>query len=242
MSTHNRTPIMGPSVATAEQMLRFARRVNPNFPEELPRLYLQIGEKYNIRGDIAFAQMIKETGYHRFTGDVNPNQHNYAGIGAVGGGARGASFATPEEGVRAHIQHLFAYATIKALPAGEKLVDPRFHLVTRGIAPYWEDLNGRWAVPGHNYGQEIVAIYRDILRTEAPNPSPNPTPNPSPTPVPNPTPTPPLDNLNEVPVWARPTVKKLVDLGILNDPSGDVTFYRLLVVLDRLGLINRREE
>lgn len=157
--------ILGTSVATEEQMLAYARSVNPYFPAELPALYVKIGNTYGIRGDIAFCQMLKETGYHRFGGIVKANQHNYAGIGAVGNSKtnRGNYFQTPEQGVRAHIQHLYAYASKDKLPANEKLVDPRFKYVARGIAPNWQDLNGRWAVPGKGYGEEILAMYSRIL-------------------------------------------------------------------------------
>lgn len=160
-------PILGTSAATKEQMLAYARSVNPYFPAELPALYVEIGNTYGIRGDIAFCQMLKETGYHRFGGIVKANQHNYAGIGAVGNSKtnRGNYFLTPEQGVRAHIQHLYAYASKDKLPANEKLVDPRFKYVARGIAPNWQDLNGRWAVPGKGYGEEILTIYSRILNT-----------------------------------------------------------------------------
>ncbi|MED0677825.1 glucosaminidase domain-containing protein [Aneurinibacillus thermoaerophilus] len=160
-------PIIGESIATEEQMLAFARAVNPNFPAELPKLYLEIGKKYGIRGDIAFCQMIKETGYHRFGGIVEANQYNYAGIGATGNSKtnKGNSFQSPEQGVLAHIQHLYAYATKQNLPQGEKLVDPRFKYVARGIAPSWQDLNGRWAVPGKGYGEDILRIYYQMLQT-----------------------------------------------------------------------------
>jgi hypothetical protein len=159
--------IVGEPVATEEQMLAFARSVNPHFPEYLPKLYLEIGRKYGIRGDIAFCQMLKETGYHRFGGVVRASQYNYAGIGAVGNSKKnkGNSFQSPEQGVRAHIQHLYAYATKKPLPADEKVVDPRFKYVTRGIAPAWQDLNGRWAVPGKGYGEEILNLYSRMIQT-----------------------------------------------------------------------------
>ncbi|MFT9848464.1 glucosaminidase domain-containing protein [Aneurinibacillus sp. REN35] len=160
-------PILGASIATEEQMLAYARSVNPFFPAELPALYIKIGNTYGIRGDIAFCQMLKETGYHRFGGIVKANQYNYAGIGAVGNSKtnRGNYFKTPEEGVRAHIQHLYAYASKDKLPANEKLVDPRFKYVARGIAPNWQNLNGRWAVPGKGYGEEILNIHSRILNT-----------------------------------------------------------------------------
>lgn len=157
------TPIIGEAVASKQQLFGFTRSINEDFPPELPPLYLEIGKGYGIRGDIAFAQMLKETGYFRFDGNVRKEQNNFAGIGAVGGGVSGASFNTMEEGVTAHIQHLYAYCTTQALPAGETLVDPRFHLVSRGSATTWEGLNGKWAVPGTNYGQEIVNIHQKVM-------------------------------------------------------------------------------
>ncbi|QGG47661.1 peptidoglycan recognition protein family protein [Heliorestis convoluta] len=42
---------------------------------------------------------------------------------------------------------------------------------------------------------------------------------------------------DEVPDWARPSVKKLMDRGIIGDPVGDATFYRIAVILDRLKVI-----
>ncbi|GED12526.1 Mannosyl-glycoprotein endo-beta-N-acetylglucosaminidase [Aneurinibacillus migulanus] len=167
--TEGKQPILGASVATEEQMLAFARSVNPDFPADLPKLYIEIGNKYGIRGDIAFCQMIKETGYHRFGGIVDANQYNYAGIGAVGNSKtnKGNFFLSPEQGVRAHIQHLYAYASKGELPEDEPLVDPRFNYVTRGIAPNWQNLNGKWAVPGKGYGEEILKIYSKVLSTPA---------------------------------------------------------------------------
>ncbi|MGI9861810.1 stalk domain-containing protein [Moorella naiadis] len=146
---------------------------------DLADLYIRIGAEYGIRGDIAFAQAAKETFYWQFTGSVQPSQNNYCGLGATGSpntgqeplngtdptkvqfapGLHGATFASPEVGVEAHIQHLYAYATNKPLPAGKKLYDPRFNLVQRGSAPTWQGLNARWAVPGITYGQSIIADY-----------------------------------------------------------------------------------
>jgi hypothetical protein len=146
---------------------------------DLAQLYIDIGEEYGIRGDIAFCQAAKETGYWQFTGSVKPEQNNYCGLWATGtpltgqeslngadpnqvtfeAGLHGATFATPAAGVEAHIQHLYAYATKNSLPAGKVLIDPRFALVNKGIAPTWLQLNARWAVPGTTYGQSILADY-----------------------------------------------------------------------------------
>jgi N-acetylmuramoyl-L-alanine amidase len=160
--TPEKTLILGPTNLSAEQMNQFVKSINPQSPE-LGSLYLTLSEYYGIRGDIAFAQALLETNYFRFTGDVSRAQHNYAGIGATGGEQRGASFATQEEGVLAHLQHLYAYATHDPLPDQYDLIDPRFHLVQRGSAPAWVDLNGKWAVPGEQYGQSILNLYERLI-------------------------------------------------------------------------------
>ncbi|MGM7700276.1 N-acetylmuramoyl-L-alanine amidase [Pseudalkalibacillus sp. Hm43] len=157
--------ITGSSVLTAETMNDFVKRVNPQAPA-LAQLYLNIGNLYGIRGDTALAQAIHETNYFRFTGTVKPEQNNYAGIGTTDANTPGASFATPREGVLAHIQHLYAYATKEKLPEGQVLVDPRFNLVARGSAPTWIKLNGKWAVPGTTYGQQILTIYEKMVNAE----------------------------------------------------------------------------
>jgi hypothetical protein len=156
--------ILGTTQLSAEQMNAYIRTINPNAPL-LGQFYKGLGEYYGIRGDVAFAQAMLETDYFRFTGDVRSDQNNFAGIGATGGAVRGASFSTPEEGVLAHLQHLYAYATRAPLPNRYPLVDPRFHLVNRGSATTWTALNGKWAVPGTTYGQTILNVYRRMAQS-----------------------------------------------------------------------------
>ncbi|TYO72494.1 N-acetylmuramoyl-L-alanine amidase [Rossellomorea marisflavi] len=154
--------ILGESVLKGHQLDEFARKVNPAAPL-LGAYYATLGRLYGIRGDVAYAQALHETNFFRFTGQVKASQNNYAGIGTTGPGADGAQFSTPEEGVHAHLQHLFAYATTSPLPGSIPLIDPRFSLVKRGIARDWTDLNGKWAVPGTTYGQMILALHERNL-------------------------------------------------------------------------------
>ncbi|HLN62840.1 MAG TPA: N-acetylmuramoyl-L-alanine amidase, partial [Symbiobacteriaceae bacterium] len=156
------TAIMGRATARTDQMESVTRRQNPNAPE-LAGLYLTLGAQLGVRGDLAYAQALLETDFFRYGGLVQPEQNNYAGLGATGPGQPGHTFATPEEGVLAHLQHLYAYASTAPLPAGMRLVDPRFDQVERGIAPAVGGLNGRWAVPGNDYGQMIDRILGAIL-------------------------------------------------------------------------------
>jgi Mannosyl-glycoprotein endo-beta-N-acetylglucosaminidase len=171
-----RHPVMGRHVLRPGQMVRWyrgtgmrpARRVRIG---RLARLFLQEGRAEGVRGDIAFAQSIVETNYFRFGGDVPPRAHNYAGLGAVGGGARGARFDSARQGVRAQIQHLRAYAdpTVTRRSLAHALVDPRFGLVSpKGKARYWERFgSGVWAADPTGYGRRILSVYRRIRATPA---------------------------------------------------------------------------
>lgn len=130
---------------------------------ELADLFLEEGANESIRGDIAFCQSIKETGWFRFGGQVLPEQNNFAGIGATNNSpvGKGTWFESARLGVRAQIQHLKAYANDEALV--NECVDPRFGLVTRGAAGNkWTGLNGRWAVPGKGYGESILALWEEM--------------------------------------------------------------------------------
>lgn len=149
------------------------------YPENIARLYLELGKKYNIRGDIALAQALKETGYFQFQGSVQWFQNNYCGLGATGialtgeeplngvdplkalylEGMHGITFTSSALGVEAHLQHLYAYACSRELPTGCDLIDPRFIYVQRGVSPRWVDLDGHWAVPGDGYGESILDDY-----------------------------------------------------------------------------------
>ena len=154
--------IMGQTLLSPEHMNLFVKNINPD-AIELGIYYLTFGEYYGIRGDIAFAQAMHETDYLRFTGVVQPEQNNFCGLGTTGPDNPGASFDTPREGVLAHMQHLYAYASAKPLPDRYPLIDPRFDLVKRGSATTWVGLNGKWAVPGTHYGQSILGLYEKMI-------------------------------------------------------------------------------
>lgn len=158
-------PIMGTAEIDAEALSRFVARRNPDFDPAIARVYLAVGEKYGIRGDIALCQSILETGWFKFADGtaVTPDQHNYCGLGVTRRGQRGQSFDTVEDGVTAQIQHLYAYACADPIPDGETLLDPRFRLVTRGVAPTWADLSGRWAA-NDRYARSIMRLFMELRR------------------------------------------------------------------------------
>lgn len=165
------TNIAGTAQATAQQMQTYIKKVNPNVPQSVINMipyYLSEGQAEGIRGDIAFAQSCLETGNFTFKDSaVKLEQNNFCGLGVLDNGMLGASFDTPQFGIRAQVQHLKAYANKS--PLNNPVIDPRFSLVTRGAAPTVQYLGIQenpqgygWAV-GADYGVKILNILENIL-------------------------------------------------------------------------------
>ena len=121
-----------------------------------------------VSPELVFVQAMKETGWLRFGGDVSVNQYNFSGIGAVGGGAKGATFPDVRTGIRAQVQHLRAYAdnSVTTASLANTVVDPRFTYVRKGAAPVVEYL-GIQENPNHtgwaaakNYGYDLVSMMK----------------------------------------------------------------------------------
>ena len=172
-------PIMGRARLDARQLAAWFSGRRPQPPsgsysasvdlDTIAQYYIEEGAAENVTGDIAFAQAIVETGWFRFTGTVLASANNFAGIGAADNNPGPATFADARTGVRAHIQHLRAYADPMATacatpPLRNPCVDPRFDLVVpKGRAPTWNQLGGgNWATaPG--YGAKILSLYSEAL-------------------------------------------------------------------------------
>ena len=154
-STH--TPIVEELPIANDLIVKVIKGIkenNKDFDEDIAKAFFSISLKYGIYPLYAISQSVLETGWFKFEGSsVSPEQHNYCGLGATGGGVAGASFDTIEQGVEAQLQHLYAYGCINELPEGTIVYDPRFNLVTRGKAKTWEELAGKWAVPGYETSQ-----------------------------------------------------------------------------------------
>jgi len=164
----NSTSFIGYTEVTVDQLVKifedrgstkveWARRIAP--------IYIQYGKLFNMRADIAWAMMCHETGFLEYTGDVKPNQNNFVGMGATGGGVPGNSFATEELGIIAHYAHLAWYYYPDHVNIYCSLTyDPR-HFGTSHYR-YTGDttlgfLNGKWA-PGATYTDKIILFANKI--------------------------------------------------------------------------------
>jgi hypothetical protein len=156
--------IMSNGRTTEVQLNGFLKANNQSAADEFPdiaQLYREEGPIEGVNYDIAFSQMCVETNFLRFGGDISANQNNFAGL-ADSTGAGSASFTSARLGVRAHIQHLKAYASLE--PLKQQQVDPRFRFVTRGIAPLVEQLGGRWSADA-DYGNKILTVLKQLYKS-----------------------------------------------------------------------------
>ncbi len=157
-----------PACATPGRLMGFLESRNSRIDERFSTIaadYMRIGDQLKIRWDIAFFQMMLETGNLTFRGDVAAKQNNFAGMGATGNHATGESFPDVATGVKAHLQHLLLYA-------GEHLDNPVAERTRKvqewGVLTAWQkSLNGpidyaqlakQWAPTSRRYARDIAGL------------------------------------------------------------------------------------
>ena len=193
-ATSASSPILGPSRLSANQMADYVMwtGAHPNITVPLVNLaqyYLDEGQKTGVRGDVAFAQSILETG-----GFANPGaaatDNNFAGIGWCDSCAHGYKFPSADIGVRAQLQLLRIYVDPQ-FPEAEYtdpiLLPGTLSLGFRGRVQTWWDLWGTWAT-GALYGQRVYDIYQRMVMFAGADPA-KPPPKALATPPTNTTPT-----------------------------------------------------
>lgn len=168
------TPIMGKPQATIEQAIEWARKrgAHQRFLD-VAEYYWYYGELTGIRPEVLYSQAAKETNFGKFTGNVKPEQNNWAGIKVANPkGDRTEdheTFGSPKDGVRCHFNHMGIYCGVE--PIG--VPHPRWHVTKTaswaGTVKTVEGLGGKWA-PNPDYGKSIVRDYlNDLLNTKIEN-------------------------------------------------------------------------
>ncbi len=158
--------ITGGARVSLEQAVAWAKSKGAaeRFIDAAP-LYWQYGELFGIRPEVMYAQAGKETAYGNYGGAVLPEMNNWAGIKIKNPeGDRTEdheTFVTPDDGVRAHFNHMSAYVGIA--PVGEP--HDRYYVVKTiawaGTVKFVEQLGGRWC-PNINYGYEILEMIENM--------------------------------------------------------------------------------
>lgn len=187
------TPILHSPTGTPEQCLRFilARNHGEYTHWDIQNVILYTYFNYNEGIDpvMLVAQMIHETGNMTSWWSARPRR-NPAGIGVTGRAVplnsapaghwaehpdgtlhEGNSFCDWMNGIWSQVGRVLCYRfTQSGGNAKQRFLmdmtnrDRPFPNQFRGKFNNWEDLNGRWAVPGTSYAQSIIRIAEAIRR------------------------------------------------------------------------------
>jgi hypothetical protein len=172
-------PVLGPPTLTAPELAAWfkstgqrARLAGTTTIDDLAEMYIEEGLDENVRGDLAFAQAMLETGSFGHAFD-----NNFSGIGACDSCTSEFIFPTPRDGVRAQIQFLLNYADPNSRAANLKHPpDPTLYspdpvkaafmfdtFFGKGDAPVWNIMgNGNWATDPL-YAGKILKIFGSML-------------------------------------------------------------------------------
>lgn len=159
----------------------------------IAKYYWNLGASVGIDPVMAFAQMIHETGGLTSWWSLRPRRNPAGlGVTGETSRSRvkppiapgmdwqfddvsklwkkGFMFANWELATRAHLGHLLLYAVDfgAQTPTQRQMIsfDPRAQVMPRayqGSAKTWNDLEGKWAVPGVGYADRVAAIANAIL-------------------------------------------------------------------------------
>ena len=173
-----------PECATPGRLSAFLEVRNKTLNQRFQTIaaeYMRVGEELGIRWDVAYFQMLLETGNLTFTGDVSEEQNNFAGLGATGKKESGESFPDVATGVKAHLQHLLMYA-------GETVENPVAERTRKvqewGVLTSWlktidgpmtyTQLAKKWAPGSRSYSRDIAnvseAFYDGLCKSPDPKP------------------------------------------------------------------------
>lgn len=170
------------STTTVNQMVNYynakasypAYYGNANVPDirSFCQVYYDEATAEGVDPALAFTQAMKETGFLKFTGQVKIDQFNFAGMGVTDASTNGDSYQNVREGIRAHVQHLKAYAVKNpafANPVVDKRYSSWFAANRSGTAPYieWlgisENPSGFGWATAKGYGYSILNDYMNQL-------------------------------------------------------------------------------
>jgi hypothetical protein len=148
--------VMGKGSTSPERVIAYVRKINRDLSNSdivIINEYFYEARYEGVNVDLAIAQMLHWTGFFRRRDRMATC--NY-------GGLKDCSFPNIKTGVRAHIQHLKAYA--RQRPKREIIVDPRFNFVFDhrgfpGIA--FDQVYPIWS-QNPRYRQDIEEILRNL--------------------------------------------------------------------------------
>ena len=178
-----------PACATPGRLQAYLSKRNATLDPQFTTIavdYMREGDALGIRWDMAFFQMMLETGHlsyakgSRIT-DGKPGQNNFAGLRPIEKNAGYETFPDVATGVRAHLQHVLLYsgATIAA-PVAQRTQ----RLQEMGLLATWrktiahevtfEDLAEKWTDGSRTYADRVEEIAKKFNAEFCDGPDPSP--------------------------------------------------------------------
>ena len=154
------TTIRGKAKLTVEQAKAWAKEKGGTAKYiKVADAYWYYGEQMGIRPEILYAQAGWETNYGKYTGVVSEDMNNWAGIKVYGRNDdekdAHETFVTPEEGARAHFNHMSAYIGVEPFGVPHQRYYSVKSLAWAGTVRTLEELGGKWC-PDTEYGIKIL--------------------------------------------------------------------------------------
>ncbi|MDD6484523.1 MAG: glucosaminidase domain-containing protein [Clostridiales bacterium] len=153
------TDLIGDAQISVEQAKAWARDKGATAKFiNIADTYWYYGRQTGLRPEILYAQAALETGYGKYGGVVTEDMNNWAGIKVANRNddAKEAheSFETPEEGVRAHFNHVCAYVGLAPIGTPHARYWSVLSLSWAGTIRTLEQFSGRWC-PDPEYAIKI---------------------------------------------------------------------------------------
>lgn len=161
----NNYNIIGSNTLSTNHIIAYiqSKQITPAYDiNQLITTYMREASIEDINAEIAIAQMLYTTRMLEEKKFFNKN--NPAGIGGPSKNWELYPFHNLETGIRAHIQHLKAYASIE--PLNSDIVDPRYLILKRkdylGTAPTLTSLTKKWYSANSLAQDQIYSILKEM--------------------------------------------------------------------------------
>ncbi|EHL20282.1 hypothetical protein HMPREF9628_00127 [Peptoanaerobacter stomatis] len=215
----NSTKILSEPTVNIEQMQEWAKLKNNNKEFiSLSELYYKLSVERGINPAVSYAQFAHETGFLykvKSAAGLDETYHNPCGLKVPQGGGdydknAHMKFATWQDGISAHLDHLALYAGAKGYPR-ENTLDPRHFPYLLGTAKTVEELSGKWA-PGKDYGQKVLKYVKEMENIKV------------------------MDKSQEVSNWAKGSWEKATELKLIDGtrPKDNITRQEVASIAVRL--------
>ena len=213
------TQILSKPTVAVEQMQKWAKSKNNNKEFiSLAELYYKLSVERGINPAVSYAQFAHETGFLyklKSAAGLDESYHNPCGLKVPQGGGdydknAHMKFATWQNGISAHLDHLALYAGAKGYPR-ENTLDPRHFPYLFDSATTVEELGGKWA-PSAEYGQKLLKYVKEMESIKT------------------------MEKTQEVSNWAKDSWNKATELKLIDGtrPQDTVTRQELAAVAVRL--------